>query len=234
MQPNRNFIITETDETKQKCTAVLLNFLQHARKLSIGQCITSSIFEMNCSNLGHCRWILIAFPAGQYEFGKSSGQLSVYLKMVQCEHKKEKLLVDVKFFIGSEEKLSKIVKASTFQYSNVRTRWVGANLTNTSAFYDQSNDLMRDNDLVIGCRMIHSTVWNDKANDVEFKRDEMLTHQHKNVESTKTDVLSSSRTSSSLPRSIPSVIQSQVSGMNSMPPSATSTFQSVFPWHYSH
>ncbi|KAG4070004.1 hypothetical protein HA402_013664 [Bradysia odoriphaga] len=182
MQPNNNtFVITKTDQAKQKCTAVLLNFLQQARKLAIGQCITSPIFEMKCANIGHSRWMLIVFPAGQYECEKDNGQLSVYLKMMECEYEHERLLVDVKFFIGSEEKFSKIVRASTFQYSNRRTRWVGTNLTSRSAFYTESSgdNLMRDNDLVIGCRMIHSTVSDDEPNDVELRQKQMSTLEHK-------------------------------------------------------
>ncbi|XP_037042382.1 uncharacterized protein LOC119078777 [Bradysia coprophila] len=198
MQPNNNkFIITKTDQAKQKCTAVLLNFLQHARKLAIGQCITSPIFEMKCANIGHSRWMLIVFPAGQYECEKDNGQLSVYLKMMECEYEHERLLVDVKFFIGSEEKFSKIVQASTFQYSNRRTRWVGTNLTSRSAFNAESSsdNLMRDNDLVIGCRMIHSTVSNDGSNGVELIQMQMSTVEH--TVSVGIDALPSAKKSSS-------------------------------------
>lgn len=158
MEQSNDFVITETDQSTQKCTALLLNFLFHTRRFAIGQSITSQVFEMTCPKIGKSRWTLIVFPAGQYESESDNGQLSVYLNLVGCENENEKMLADVKFFIDSEDKISKVVQARTFYYNDKRTRWVGTNLTSKLEFYTQVSRgyFMRDNNLVIGCRMIHS------------------------------------------------------------------------------
>lgn len=164
MEQSNNFVIIENDQTIHKCTAKLNNFFFHTQKLEVGQSITSQIFEMNCPKIGKSRWKLILFPAGQYEFERDNGQLSVYLKMIACENENEKLLADVKFFTDSEDKFSKVVLASTFSYKNTKTRWVGVKLVsiselNTRASYGY---LLQENNLVIGCRMIHSAFVNDE------------------------------------------------------------------------
>lgn len=177
MELSNKFIVTETDQSTHTCTAMVVDFLFHTQNLAIGQSITSQIFEMTCPKIGKSRWTLILFPAGQYEFESDNGQLSVYLKMIECEHEDEKLLVDVKFFIDSEEKVSKVVHGSVFHYKNSRQRWTGANLYSKLEFYAQANRgyLMRDNHLIIGCRMIHFDSIDDTATDIEIRPKQTLT-----------------------------------------------------------
>lgn len=173
---SNNFVIVETDQTTHRCTAMLVNVSLHTQKLEVGQSITSQIFEMTCPKIGKALWSLIVFLNGQYEYERDNGQLSVYLKMIACERKNEKMLVDVKFFIESEETFSKMVPANTFHYENTRTRWVGTTLVSKSELYAQErcDYLVRKNNLVIGCRMIHPDIVIDEC---IVQNDVQLTHK---------------------------------------------------------
>lgn len=163
MDLGNNFVITETDQTTNKCTAMLLNYSYHRRKLSVGQSITSQTFEMTLPQIGKSTWTLVLFPNGQYEFERDNGQLSVYLKMIACECENEQVIVDVKFFLDSEEKFTKVLLSSTFQYQNTRTRWVGAKLVNKSELvtHGSCGYLIKNNNLIIGFRLIYPVVLND-------------------------------------------------------------------------
>lgn len=163
MELSNSFVITETDQSTHKCTATLVDFLFHTQKCAVGQSITSQSFEMTCPKIGKTRWTLIVFPAGQYELGSDTGYLSVYLQMIGCEHENETMIADVMFFVDFEEKFSKVVPASNFHYKNRRSRWVGTKLASKLEFQPEASCgyLMRDNNLVIGCRMIHTAAPNE-------------------------------------------------------------------------
>lgn len=190
MELSDNFVITETDQSTHRCTALLVNFLFHTRRFAIGQSITSQIFEMSCPRIGKSRWTLIVFPAGQYEFESDNGQLSVYLKMLGCENENEKMFADVEFSIESEDRISKVVQGRTFHYKNNRTRWVGTDLTSKPEFYSRVSRgyLLRDNHLVIGCRMIHSDLMNVQTRDIRLKQKQTLTIEDEYGNSLEIDV----------------------------------------------
>lgn len=196
MELNNHFVITETNQLTYKCTAMLINFFHNSQKISIGQSITSDIFQMTCPKIGKSRWALIVFPVGQYEYGNDNGQLSVYLKMIECEHKNGKLLADVKFFIDCEDKFSKVVSATKFHYMNGSTRWVGTNLISKLEFEtpESCGHLMRDNNLVIGCRMMNFSFINDE--NIESDKKQTLSLKDEYGNSLEIDVLPYSSPSS--------------------------------------
>lgn len=232
MELSNNFVITETDQTTHKCTAMLVDYLFHTQNFAVGQCITSQIFEMTCPKIGKTLWTLIVFPAGQYEFESDDGQLSVYLKMIGCEHENEKLLADVKFFIDSEEKFSKVVQASTFYYKNRRTRWVGTKLASKLEFQTQANygHFIRDNNLVIGCRMIHPATINDETNEIELKQNQTMTIKDEYGNSLEIDVVPYSSSNYSHVNGTESSLKDNTA---TLPSTSKFRYMLKFPWNYS-
>lgn len=139
--------------------------------MSVGQGITSDIFDMNCPQIGRSQWALIVFPVGQYDCERDNGQLSVYLKMVGCENESERLVVDVKFHVESDGKeFGKVVESCVFHYENQEKRWVGANLCGKSEFQKEASNKPKGNaDLTVRCRILHPDCVNDKANGTEVR-----------------------------------------------------------------
>lgn len=225
MDHNNNFFIIEADQTTHKCTAMLINFSSLTQKCVVGESITSQTFEMTCPKIGKSSWTLILFPAGQYEFEKDNGQLSVYLKMVACENENENLLADVKFFIDSEEKYCKVVQASTFHYKNARTRWVGTQLVGKSELNAEASCryLMRENSLVIGCQMIHPAPLNEVPNcivqdDIDVTQEQPSKLKNVDGNSLEIDVHRPSQSYSSPPS-----VQSHVNGTKDLSENGSST-----------
>lgn len=226
MDQSNNFFIIETDQTTHKCTAMLINFSALTQKCVVGESITSQRFEMTCPKIGKSSWTLILFPAGQYELERDNGQLSVYLKMVTCENENENLLADVKFFIDSEEEYCKVVQANTFHYKNASQRWVGTQLVSKSNLNAQASgrNLIRENSLVIGCRIIHPAFVNEVPkcpvrNDVELAQSHPTQQKEADSNSLVIDVHRSSDSHSTQPTS-------HVNGTKGLPKNGSSTLSS--------
>lgn len=123
------------------------------RKTNVGQFVQSCPFELTFpTSIGKSKWVVILFPNGQYDAGKANDLIYVYLKMVYCEHQSAEFKFDVQFRLGSE--YATVTKRNqTLRFDNVKTRWIGTKLLNTSEMIINGSRFIHDDILLMSVDM---------------------------------------------------------------------------------
>lgn len=140
------FNVVSVDETNLQALVVFQ--IEQVSKIvqltSVGQFVKSCPFELNFpTSIGKSKWVVILFANGQYEAGKPNETISVYLKMLDCEHHSAEFKCDVKFQLGSDyASVSK--KDLTLRFDNVKTRWAGVKLINTNEMIVNGSRFIQD------------------------------------------------------------------------------------------
>lgn len=162
-----NIIVNDVQKTNNKtlCLARIDNYRNILHRVSVGQFIRTASFNLNFDDsIGTSRWMLIFFPNGQYiESSDSviteSGQASMYLQMVDCEHPHNSLTLTIRFFIKSpySDVLDKVSSSeqAKFSYRNLYERWSGPfNLATLAELYsNQCKNLFLNDSLTVACEM---------------------------------------------------------------------------------
>lgn len=168
--PVYNIVLNDVQKTKNKimCLARIDNYRNVLKHVTVGESIRTDPFELDFDSIGSSTWTLIFFPKGQYIAASNSivtesGQASMYLKMVDCEHQNNLLAMTIRFFIKSPycDVLDKFSTSdyAVFSYRNLTERWTGPfDLAAIEELYSsRCKNLFLNDSLTIGCELDDTT-----------------------------------------------------------------------------
>lgn len=150
---NLEFDVVSVDQNQNNLESLIVFQIQQissaVRLTSVGQFIKSSPFELEFPiSIGRSKWILFVFLNGQYEAGHANDTISIYLKLIECEHQSAEFKFDAGFQFGSEG-TTMIKKNLRLCFANIRTRWFGVNLIKTTEMILNKSRFIRDDVLML-------------------------------------------------------------------------------------
>lgn len=151
------------------------NYSQVMKRVTIGESIRSKPFELHFDSVGRSLWTLLLFLKGQYIRNDESvivdsGQVSLYLQMVECENTNNTLNLTINGAIKSPycdmPNLTSQIKHADFSYNKITERWTGPiHSCSSETLNSQENKIYFFNDsLTVECSL------EQKSNEKNLKR----------------------------------------------------------------